>query len=202
MPSVITVRIPDDLAQRLEPLKSNINISEICRSALESKAQTHERIQEALSEEDVMKGLVKRLRIQRAEANDLSYHNGQVDGQHWAIREATYQKLQRWGQNTTLYRDASEPWEFDMPDSYDWNGDPLVVDMFPTGTAEKLLDACRRNMEKDSQVFELRAYQIGFVEAVREVWSQVKEELEPELNAPWVPAKDNPLKCQAGEKEV
>lgn len=186
-----SISLPDELVARLEPLKGQINISQVCQIALEAKARTHEQIQAALSEEDVMKGLVQRLRIQRAEANDLSHHYGREDAQNWAIREATYQELQRWGPNRTLYRDPKNHWEWEMPDTLDPDGNPLVKDVFPTGTAEKLLGARRVAMEKDNQVFETRAYQMGFLDTVREVWSQVKEELEPELNSPWAPVKES-----------
>ena len=182
-----SISLPDDLAERLEPLKGQINISQVCQIALETKVRVHEQIQAALSEEDVMKGLVQRMRIQRAEANDLSYLLGQEDGQHWAIREATYQELHRWGPDRTLYREPRDEWEFqDALIRYD-GGPYLVEDTFPSGTAQQLLEKRRLAMENNAQVFEPQAFQMGFLASVRAVWSQVKEELEPELNSPWSP---------------
>jgi len=178
MANVVTVRIPDDLAQRLEPLKGNINISEVCRSALEAKAQTHERIQTALSEGDVMIGLVQRLKIQKAEANDRSYAQGQEDGQTWAIREASYQELGSWGAGTHHYRDPKNEYEWNISHTY-FDGDgPLYEIPFPEGpTAQAHLKSTRTAAEDENQVFEILSYHTGFKDAVREIWNQVKGEL-------------------------
>ena len=66
-----TISIPDRLAERLEPLKDHINVSEICQRALEARIETYERIA-ALSEEDVMEKLVQRLKIQKQESTQWS----------------------------------------------------------------------------------------------------------------------------------
>ena len=180
MPDVITVRIPNDLALRLEPLKGLVNISEVCRNALEAKAHVHEQIQAALSEEDVMKGLAQRLRIQKAEANDWSHRSGEEDGRIWAIKQATYQELDRWGPvGKTLLRPPRNWWEAEnLIYQEDPDGNPFVEDMFPSGTAQECLDARRESAQDEKQVFEYEAYRSGFLDAVREVWRQVKGELD------------------------
>lgn len=187
MPKVITVRIPEELAQRLDPL--HINVSEICRNALESEARTHENIEDALSQEDVMKGLIQRLKLQKASADATGYHQGQEDGQEWGIRQATYKELQYWGPNRTMYRAARNLWEAESPDGYDDDQNPVVVDVFPTGTAQSRLDVRRQAAEKANQVFETKAYQLGFLASVREVWTQVQDEFGPEWNTAWIPEK-------------
>lgn len=180
MSSVITVRMPDALAERLEPLKGQMNVSEICRNALESKIQMYEAIEQALSDEDVMRGLVDRLKIQKKEASDRSYSMGEEDGKDWAIKEATYQELGKWGRrNTRHYRTAETPWEAELPDDIDpYTGDPLVEIKFPDSkTARRHLDTRRKECENENQPFELDLYRYGFMDAVKAIWSKVEGEL-------------------------
>lgn len=49
----IGVNIPDELMQRLEPLKPDLNISQVCRDALEAKASSHERMLASMDDEGV-----------------------------------------------------------------------------------------------------------------------------------------------------
>ena len=178
MPDVITVRIPDDLAGRLEPLKGRINISEVCRAALDVKAKTHEAITQALSNEDVMNGLVQRLKIQKAEANDRSYAMGQEDGQTWSIREASYQELGSWGPNVTHYRDPKTEWEYNLSSSYIDGEGPLFEIQFPESpTAVAHLKSRIKAAQDEDQVFEALSYHTGFKDAVREIWDRIKSEL-------------------------
>lgn len=182
MPSVITVRIPDELAQRLEPLKGNINISEICRSALDAKARTHEQIQDTLSQEDVMKGLVQRLMIQKSEALDLSNTRGAKNGWDWAIRIANYAELDRWGprRSSKLLREAVYSKDWWLMDSGMYEETPdgtlLVEDEFPDSALD-ILASTRIDAQKQGWVFEYAAYKPSFLNAVHEVWDQVKDKL-------------------------
>ena len=90
-----SISLPDHLVGRLQPLRQQINLSHICRAALEAKLQTHEQIQIALSEPDLKAGLIKRLKLQKAESDHQSYHSGGDDGLRWAFRQATYAQLCR-----------------------------------------------------------------------------------------------------------
>ena len=178
MSGVITVRIPDDLEKRLEPLKGRLNVSDVCRVALEAKAKTHEAIERALSEEDVMKGLIERLRVQKAEALDRSYAQGREDGQNWAIRDATYEQLDRWGERVERYRPARNVEEADSSYTFSSDGDPLIKLEFPEErTAQVYLDSRRDSAGRDNHVLERRVYNLGFLDAVCELWNKVKDEL-------------------------
>lgn len=46
----IGINIPNDLMKRLEPLKPELNISQVCREALTAKAERHERMLARLSD--------------------------------------------------------------------------------------------------------------------------------------------------------
>ena len=62
--SRISISIPDELMAKLEPIKDGINISQLCREALERRVDAFERAAglEALD----LDGLVKRLRDERS----------------------------------------------------------------------------------------------------------------------------------------
>ena len=49
----IGINIPNELHQRLEPLKPELNISQVCREALAAKAASHERMREWLGDDGI-----------------------------------------------------------------------------------------------------------------------------------------------------
>ena len=49
----IGVNIPNELMRRLEPLKPDLNISQVCREALEAKAASHERMLARLGDSEI-----------------------------------------------------------------------------------------------------------------------------------------------------
>lgn len=174
-----SISLPDDFVERLEPLKAHINISQVCHAALEVKVQTYEAIELALSDEDVMRGLIERLKIQKAEASDRSYAQGLEDGKYWAIREATYQDLDRWGiRHIRIYRVPETAEEFDAPSTRDPAGNPLIEILVPDSpTAEQHFRSRGEAADREGQPFEFRAYRTGFLDAVQGIWSKVKAEL-------------------------
>ena len=55
------INIPSDLYQRMAPLKGTVNISQICRSAIEAHVEAHERAVAMASETDDMTDAIDRL---------------------------------------------------------------------------------------------------------------------------------------------
>ncbi len=53
----IGINIPNDLMKRLEPLKPELNISQICREALEAKAASHERMLARLDDGEIQEAI-------------------------------------------------------------------------------------------------------------------------------------------------
>ena len=49
----IGINIPNELMQRLEPLKPDLNISQVCRDALVEKAEKYERMEASLREDEI-----------------------------------------------------------------------------------------------------------------------------------------------------
>lgn len=155
-----TISLPDDLVTRLEPLKDRIIVSEICRTALEAKVVTYERVQDALSEEDTMERLVKRLQATRAEESEWSHNLGREHGLSWAMDEASYGDLVQWSNPELLRSNFTNEMPFpDTSDAMGWyeSGQEIARD--------------------ESQFFDHDAYAKGFLEAAAEVWEKVRGKL-------------------------
>ena len=125
-----------------------------CRNALELKIITHERIEAVMSEQDVMRRLVERLKIQRASSIQWSYSRGREDGLKWAINEADYSALVRLVQGNLSANDC--------------------VDYY----SEEYYDKPRADAELALEIYDDDAYLNGFEDAVLEIWEQVKGELQ------------------------
>ena len=172
-----SISLPDDLVERLEPLKGQINVSNVCQMALEGRIRVHEQILAALSNEDVMKGLVERLRIQKSDAIDQS-RAWKEDGKDWMIRHATYQEGELWGTVTFIDRPARNQFEYDTPDGWDEGGQPIIELFMPDDAAAASLFAERQKYAGSNHLpLERGAYSTGFRDSVREIWNQIKDEL-------------------------
>jgi len=113
---------------------------------------TYERVQNALSEEDAMEKLVKRLQATRAEEAERSHSLGRDHGLSWAMDEASYGDLVEWS-NSELLR------------SNFINGMP-----FPdTSDAQESYECAQETARDERQYFDHDAYTRGFLEAAAEV---------------------------------
>ena len=152
-----TISLPDDLVTRLEPLRDRVNVSEICRIALEARVTTYEHVQEALSEEDVMERLIMRLRASREGDAQGSYDRGRTDGYRWAMNEATYGEL--------VFMENSQ--------------ESLVLasgdQRFPfTEQIANDLEYAQDKAKENADYFDVDAYTRGYLEAAGEVWRGVQ----------------------------
>ena len=55
----IGINVPNELLQRLAPLKPELNISQVCREALEAKASSYERMRELLDDPAVQQAVAR-----------------------------------------------------------------------------------------------------------------------------------------------
>ena len=139
--------------------ENSLNVSEVCREALEAKVVMYERIQEALSKEDIMEGLIARLKIEKAEASEWSYNEGKDNGENWVIENASYQELVQWG-DVPLYENYINGMPFpDTAEASEWyrNAEELASNF--------------------DELFDHDAYATGFLKAVHEIWVRVQHQL-------------------------
>ncbi len=61
----ISISLPDKLLAKLEPIKDGINVSQLCREALEQRVATYERVASNNGNDLDLDALVNRLRAER-----------------------------------------------------------------------------------------------------------------------------------------
>ena len=152
-----TISLPDALVERLEPLKTRINVSEICRTALETRVANHERIGEF--EGDEMEQLIERLRIQKQQAEPVCYSLGAEKGREWAIKEASFDDLVYY---TNPGSHARAHGELEFPGDLD---------------TEHYWDDLRQYVDGMGKFYDPDAFKKGFRDAVDDVWNAVKDKI-------------------------
>ena len=173
-----SISLSNDLIERLKPLKKQLNISGICQTALESKVHLLEQIQIALSNEDVMAGLIERLKVQKIEALDQSRAWGEEDGQQWMIRYATYQDGKKWGGRTRHFRPARNKYEREHSADFSEHGYQGFEIFIPEDDETRnFLETRRKQSEINDLPFEIQPYSVGFRDAVRAIWTQIEKDL-------------------------
>jgi hypothetical protein len=85
----LTVSVPQDLHDRLDRWRDNINISRICQEALERELR---RLEELPQDAIVLGDMVKRLSAEKADGDQHWFSQGVADGMTWA-RGAAYVDL-------------------------------------------------------------------------------------------------------------
>jgi len=152
----ISISIPDKLMQRLEPIKDNINISKLCRGALEQRIAAFERA--ARREGDVLDldGLVLRLR-QEKDASGVQFEDvGRQNAVAW-LNTVSYVE----------FKNVAEASDSSNMDKY------------------KLPRAAFRGMKQDMAEANAGCegapavtYKTAWLDHVRSVWAQVVDRLE------------------------
>ena len=85
----LSITIPDELAERLEPLRDRLNLSKICTEAIDREVAMMTDLPTDVKE---FADLIARLRVEKAEAVQQVYQLGFERGQKYA-READYEWL-------------------------------------------------------------------------------------------------------------
>ena len=159
----ISITIPRDLAARLHPLKDRINVSQVCRDALESRIATFEMATDATEDDMDLKSLASRLREERRSAEGKWEKLGMHNAAAW-LKVGSYLELKR------------------VIDS----GKPSSMSKL------KLPRAAHRTMKHDLggaangswDVGPAVAYKAAWLEYVHAVWAEVEREVEDTKEAP------------------
>ena len=154
----VTVNIPNDLMNRLTPLKDLLNMSQVCRDALQARIETYERIKGNI-QNDVAESLVERMRIEKDKSRELSYTQGEEDGEQWATREASYDDLITWA---------------NMSGQADVDGVLFPHDI--DAAEERFYDAIE-GVSEAGRVLHNDSYSSGFRVAVTPVWDRVEDKV-------------------------
>jgi len=88
MTKVISISIPDELHERLEQYKKDLNMSQLFREKVEEVLASKERIKNQIRGEVNMKQVLKRWDQEDKADKEEGYKKGQVDGLEWASNAA------------------------------------------------------------------------------------------------------------------
>ena len=174
----IGVNIPEDLYQRLKPLKETVNISQVCREAMEAYVNDYERAL-ALTEADGMDDVIDRL-LSEEEQSEVDWEQlGWVDAEAWirAVDLETFEHL--FHRLDVLKRQGRPSWEVPPPaaegakyfDERAWEH----RDVFERQSERQFELNLDGNPRLDAEREYMRAW-VAYVTAVREKIRQQREE--------------------------
>lgn len=152
----ISISLPDSLLAKLEPIKDGINISQLCREALEQRVAAYERAANREGQELNLDALVQRLRGERELFGGKFEQFGKNNAATW-LSTASYLEIQS----------IAERGHSDGMPKY-----KLPRDAFKT-------------MKQDMQGMKLSCdgpqavvYKTAWLDYVKTVWSDIVEQLE------------------------
>ena len=94
----ISISLPDSLIAKLEPIKDGINISQLCREALEQRVAAYERAANREGQELNLDALVQRLRGERELFGGKFEQFGKNNAATW-LSTASYLEIQSIAEN-------------------------------------------------------------------------------------------------------
>ncbi len=168
------INVPKELLDRLKPFKGTINVSQVCRDALEAQVAAYERAKSRVGEAD-LSDLVERFYQEHAD-RDIDWEElGREDGTVWA-ELASLEQLE-----TLMYR-------------LSFVGRPgmlqrQTIDIVPSVEGTKLFDDRwhekqdwfleRYDLDENTNHLEKAksAYELGWFSYARVIWGLVQEKL-------------------------
>ncbi len=116
----IGINIPNELMKRLEPLKPELNISQVCRDALQAKAESHERMKASLDDGDIRTAVEKVGDMDAAfrAAVEVDWERlGNEDAAAW-VKAAGWDEWEDLREDIDFYRAPNVPqWKIIFPPS-------------------------------------------------------------------------------------
>jgi len=152
----ISINIPTELMARLDPIKDSINISQLCREALERHMSVSERAEENNGNEMDVEELVTRLRKEIAQEEGKFERFGQGNAASW-LTTASYSDFR----SVLESQDISDMQKYKLP--------------------RAAFKAMKRDMEEAHSTCEgeqAKEYKTAWLGFLRTVWTQVAPQLE------------------------
>ena len=152
----ISISVPDELMARMNPVKDGLNISQLCRDAIERRVSAYEATANHRDEELDLEGLILRLREERELAEGKFQKLGKKNAAAW-LRTASFFEIRSIG-------------EADLPS-----------DVPKYRLPRSAFGMMKRNMEEGKASYDgvqAVVYKTAWVDYVRAVWSDVVDRLE------------------------
>ncbi len=157
----VSISLPEDLMKRLEPVKEKLNISQVCREALERRVAMFERSASKEGQETGRQEVVMRLRDERASLETRWEDLGRRNAAVW-LGTASYEEL----------KDAVEA-----------NGAKNGHKSSLPKSAFKMLKRDMKEDRGDADGGEAQVYKTAWLDCVKDVWLEVNQEPAAEVAA-------------------
>lgn len=144
----MTITIPDKLKKRLDPYRTQLNLSQVCARALEREVSIMEGVASDPSE---FNALVERVKLQKVQAARESFARGFEDGVE-AAEDSDYPDFVL---ADRIRRDAGP---YSLPDK-----------------AEQRLKALLK--DSPEEVLDPEAYRGGWLDGMRAVWQRIEDQI-------------------------
>jgi predicted transcriptional regulator len=145
----LTITIPDDLAERLDPVRDKMNISKVCAAAIDREVSMLADLPVDVQE---LAATIARLRAEKAEAEQEDYNTGLEWGQQYAEGRASYAELMDY---------ASIPGRID----------PITLDELPEEEREGFAE---QRADWGLQVVNPDRFARGWLDGLLAVWGALK----------------------------
>jgi post-segregation antitoxin (ccd killing protein) len=144
----VTITVPDDLAERLDPWRDRMNISKVCSRAISQEIKDLEGTSQWSDEFGLV---VDRLRFEKAGGNWRDYNRGYERGLEYALELAGLAEFE-WAAEQT----SDEAGPKTLPSEAETRLDRLI---------------------QDGRVDDQASYRKGWLTGMLEVWDEVKDRL-------------------------
>ena len=158
----ISISIPDELAARLEPVKDHLNVSQVCRDALEQRITTFEGTADPTGDENGLESLASRFREEHRLGQEKWESLGRRNAVAW-LGAASYLELK-------LFVDEGAPSgmrSYKLP-----------------STAFRIMKREMRRADGDLEGSAAVAYKTAWLDYVKAVWVQVELQVDETKDAP------------------
>ena len=161
----VNISLPDELVLAMKPFKEEMNVSKICAERLRQEVEALRAAQERKAEQQ---DAVLRLRAERLESveaakktrSSLSRREGYEIGTSWVLRSASYSEI-KWLTGVVAPRvEAGE----------------RPCDIVASERSE--LHLLMPPMESLAQLIDPREFWDGFLQAVIDMWAQIRDAVE------------------------
>ena len=153
----VSISIPNKLMTRLEPIKDEINISQLCHEAIEQRVAAFERASNGDGNALDLDSLVQRLRQERELFESNSEQLGKDNAAAW-MSSASYPEVKA----VTDYQGPANMRSYRLP--------------------RAAFKGTKHDMEKaqlDCEGPHIAAYKTAWLDYVKTVWAQVVDRVEP-----------------------
>ena len=152
----VSISLPDSLMRKLEPIKDRINVSQLCREALEQRVAAFERAGNHNGQNLDLSALVHRLRGERDLFGGKFEQFGKKNAGTW-LNTASYLEIQ----NVATYDHSGGMYKYKLPHS-------------AFNTMKQDMHGVKLSCDGPQAV----VYKTAWLDCVKAVWSEVVDRIE------------------------